>query len=157
MFLLLLLLLLLILIFTLLTYMPPLLFDHEKLVVYQRSLEFIEWVTPLLEGLPKAGAAHNQLDRASTSVPLNIAEGNGKFGPADRFKYFDIARGSAVECAACLDVLVRKKKCTPEQAAEGKSFLHEVVSMLMGLLKHHGEGRLREDEVGYGMGIPEET
>lgn len=137
--------------------MPAILFDHEKLVVYQRALEFIEWVTPLLESLPKNLAAHNQLDRASTSVPLNIAEGNGKFGPADRFRYFDIARGSAVECAACLDVLVRKQKCSKELAADGKALLHQVVSMLMGLLKHHGEGRLTEDAFEYGAGSVQEN
>jgi four helix bundle protein len=123
--------------------MPPI-FDHEKLTVYQRALEFIEWVTPLLEELPKSVAVQNQLDRASTSIVLNIAEGNGKFGPADRFKYFDIARGSTVECAACLDVLVRKKKCSLEQTMPGKSLLHEVVAMLMGLLKLNGEGRLKQ-------------
>jgi four helix bundle protein len=135
----------------------PVLFDHEKLHVYRRALEFIEWVTPLLEDLPKSLAVHNQLDRASTSVPLNIAEGNGKFGPADRFKFFDIARGSAVECTACLDVLIRKKKCSAERAAEDKAMLREIVSMLMGLLKHHGEGRLREDEASYAVGGADES
>jgi four helix bundle protein len=130
--------------------MTPPLFDHEKLIVYQRSLEFIEWDTLLLEELPKSLAAQNQLDRASTSVPLNIAEGNGKFTSADRFRFFDIARGSAVECAACLDVLVKKKKCSLERSVEGKAIVHQVVSMLMGLLKHHGEGRLREEQAGYG-------
>jgi four helix bundle protein len=124
----------------------PASFDHEKLNVYQRALDFIEWVTPLLEDMPKSLAVQSQLDRASTSICLNIAEGNGKFGPADKFKFFDIARGSAVECAACLDVMVRKKKCDTEQVLPGKSILHEVVSMLMGLLKHHGQGRLRGRE-----------
>ncbi len=127
----------------LITLMPPA-FDHEKLTVYQRALEFIEWVSPLLDELPKSLAAQNQLDRASTSIVLNIAEGNGKFGPADRFKYFDIARGSAVECAACLDVLVKKKKCSVDQTAKGKELLHEVVAMLVGLLKLNGEGRLKQ-------------
>jgi four helix bundle protein len=41
---------------------------------------------------------------------LNIAEGNGKHTSADRCRYFDIARGSAIECTACLDVLIAKKK-----------------------------------------------
>jgi len=123
--------------------MPPI-FDHEKMTVYQRALEFIEWVTPLVEEMPKSIAVQNQLDRASTSIVLNIAEGNGKFGPADRFKYFDIARGSTVECAACLDVLVKKKKCSSDQVSSGKALLHEVVAMLMGLLKRNGQGRLRK-------------
>ncbi len=38
-------------------------------------------------------------------MPLNIAEGNGKRGPKDRARYFEIGRGSAFECAAIADVL----------------------------------------------------
>lgn len=53
-------------------------FDHEKLTVYQHSIKFVAWATDLLESVPKSISAHDQLDRASTSVPLNIAEGNGK-------------------------------------------------------------------------------
>lgn len=68
-------------------------FDHEKLKVYQASVQFVAWVTELLKTLPKSLAVYNQLDRASTSVPLNIAEGNGKFTPKDRCKFFDICVG----------------------------------------------------------------
>ena len=87
-------------------------FDHEKLDVYQASIEFVTWADGLLEKLPKSLAVTNQLDRASTSISLNIAEGNGKFTDADRCRFFDIARGSALECAACLDVLAAKKHIT---------------------------------------------
>jgi four helix bundle protein len=90
---------------------PPF-FDHEKLVAYQRSIEFIAWSTDLLETIPAKLSVSDQLDRASTSVPLNIAEGNGKFTTPDRCRYFAIARGSALECDACLDVLVAKGRCT---------------------------------------------
>ncbi len=78
-------------------------FDHEKLNVYQESLTFVACATNLLERVPKAMAVHNQLDRASTAIPLNIAEGSGKFTPRDRCRYYDMARGSSLECAACLD------------------------------------------------------
>jgi four helix bundle protein len=54
-------------------------FDHEKLSVYQESIRFVIWADDLLQSLPKSLAVHNQLDRAATSIPLNIAEGNGKF------------------------------------------------------------------------------
>ena len=50
-------------------------FDHEKLAVYQRSLKFVTWLTEILERVPPKLSAHGQLDRASTSIPLNIAEG----------------------------------------------------------------------------------
>lgn len=68
-------------------------FDHEKLDLYQESIKFVTWVDELLECIPKSLAVYNQLDRASTSIPLNIAEGNGKYTPADRCRFFDIARG----------------------------------------------------------------
>ena len=116
-------------------------FDHEKLNVYQDSISFVAWTDDLLESIPKSIAAHNQLDRASTSVPLNIAEGNGKFTPADRCKFFDIARGSALECAACLDVLVAKKKIEGNKVEEGKALLVEVVSMLVGLIRSNSPDR----------------
>src|SRR2546426_635175 len=49
-------------------------FDHEKLAVYQRSLKFVTWLTEILERVSSKLSAHGQLDRASTSIPLNIAE-----------------------------------------------------------------------------------
>lgn len=116
-------------------------FDHEKLSVYQQSISFVAWATDLLESILKSLAAHDQLDRASTSVPLNIAEGNGKFTPKDRCKFFDTARGSALECAACLDVLLAKKKIDSETARIGRSFLIEVVTMLVGLIRSNSPDR----------------
>ena len=110
-------------------------FDHEKLNVYRVSIDFVAWVSRLLESVPKSIAVHNQLDRASTSVPLNIAEGNGKSTPKDRCRFFDTARGSALECAACLDVLVSKNLIDSKSAEYGKRILLEVVSMLVGLIR----------------------
>lgn len=116
-------------------------FDHEKLKVYQTSIRFVGWVDSLLANLPKTLAVHNQLDRASTSIPLNIAEDNGKHTQQDRCRFFDIARGSALECAACLDVLVAKSRIEERLASEGKSMLVEVVSMLVGLIRANSESR----------------
>jgi four helix bundle protein len=116
-------------------------FDHEKLQVYQFSIAFVAWTSYLLESIPKSVAAHNQLDRASTSIPLNIAEGNGKFTPADRCKYFDNARASALECAAALDVLVAKRLVETGRVDEGKSSLVDIVSMLVGLIKANSDDR----------------
>jgi 23S rRNA-intervening sequence protein len=57
-------------------------FDHEKLDVYVQSIDFCGWVGGLLDAVSGRAAAKDQLDRASTSIPLNIAEGNGKFSDA---------------------------------------------------------------------------
>lgn len=118
-------------------------FDHEKLRVYQQSLAFVTWATDLLEEVPAQAAAKDQLDRASTSVPLNLAEGNAKWSAADRGRYLRSASGSALECAACLDVLVAKRLATPERVQEGKMLLQGVVAMLGGLM-NETSSRLNE-------------
>src|SRR6266478_7489350 len=120
----------------------PLRFDHERLIVYQRSLQFIGWLTTLLERVPAKLGVHGQLDRASTSIPLNIAEGNGRYSAADRCHFFDISRGSALECAAALDVAVAKGVVTEADVDPGKSDLAEIVSMLVGLIRSNSEDRL---------------
>jgi four helix bundle protein len=124
-------------------------FDHEKLSVYQRSLQFVVWVTELLEHIPTKLSAHSQIERASTSIPLNIAEGNGRHNAADRCRFFDIARGSALECAAALDVLVARKILTEKDTESGKAQLIEIVNVLVGLIRSNSETRLHEDEIPY--------
>jgi four helix bundle protein len=110
-------------------------FDHEKLEVYRESIAFIAWLSPIREGTVRSGDVKDQLDRASTSITLNIAEGNGKYTPKDRCRFFDIAHGSALECAAGLDILVAKAKLTPDQIRPGKERLQRIVRMLIGLIK----------------------
>ena len=85
-------------------------FGHEKLVVYQ----------------------------ASQSIPLNIAEGNGKTGTADRKRYFEIASGSTMECAAIQDVLFVGKAVTAEENENSKLLLNRIVAMLTKLCQAQG-------------------
>jgi four helix bundle protein len=126
-------------------------FDHERLDVYRESIEFCGWVGELLGEITAKAAAKDQLDRASTSLPLNIAEGNGKFSAADRARFLEIARGSAFECAACLDVLAVRKIIAVDRIIPAKEQLVRIVNMLMGMLKRFS-GRaelLREDGAFY--------
>jgi four helix bundle protein len=113
-------------------------FDHEKRNVYQVSLTFNEWVGETLPLIEARAAAKDHLDRAATSIPLNIAEGNGKFSKRDRARFFDIARGSALEAAASLDVPVSRKLASKAQVVPAKEQLIQIVNMLMGLLKGLG-------------------
>lgn len=128
---------------------PKIYFDHEKLIAYQRGIQFVAWSSQLLEKLPANFSVSDQLERASTSVPLNLAEGNAKHTTPDRCRYFDSARGSALECAACLDVLVAKGRCTIEEVQGGKEIIREVVSMVIGLIRRLDPGRLGENATEY--------
>jgi four helix bundle protein len=91
----------------------PAKFDHEKLDVYQLELKFLTWVSQFLADLSGPLSAQTrelreQLDRASLSALLNTAEGNGRRQGRQRAKFFDDARGSAIEWATCLDASVAK-------------------------------------------------
>jgi four helix bundle protein len=112
-------------------------FDHEKLEVYRETIAFVAWLAGTLETAIRVGEVKDQLDRASGSIALNIAEGNGKYAPKDRCRFFDTAHGSALECAAGLDILVAKNKLTLEQIRPGKERLQRIVRMLMGLIKRN--------------------
>src|SRR6266536_4829522 len=109
-------------------------FDHEKLDVYRESIAFCGWVGEFIAAISAKAAAKDQLDRASTSIPLNIAEGNGKFSAKDRARFLEMARGSALECAACLDVLLVRKLASEQQVILSKESLARIVQILVGLL-----------------------
>jgi four helix bundle protein len=130
---------------------PEIWFSHEKLEVYRESIAFIAWSSRLIEQKERVGDLRNQLDRASTSVTLNIAEGNGKFSPKDRCRFFDTSHGSALECAAALDILVAKGCATPADIRPGKERLQRTVRMLMGLIKANSD---RDYEKGSGSPPP---
>ncbi|MHB9132064.1 MAG: four helix bundle protein [Armatimonadota bacterium] len=130
-------------------------FDHEKLNVYTLELDFIRWLTPLLKESKEKGPVttreiRDQLDRASISVVLNTAEGNGKRNGAMRRRFFDDARGSAMECAACLDILVAKGVTAEERIDDGKAMLLRIVQMLSKLIGlSGGESYAKEERVEY--------
>jgi four helix bundle protein len=114
-------------------------FDHEKLDVYQLTLQFIAWVTPLTTEVHErhgrlVSEACDHLDRASFSILFNTAEGNGKRQRQTRARFFNDARGSGTECAACLDALVAKGACAQDRVQAGKELLLRIVSMLTKLV-----------------------
>ena len=124
-------------------------FDHEKLDAYKKALAFASWSETLLERVPKSAAVHGQLDRARTSIVLNIPEGNGRFTSADPCKFFDISRGSGLEYAGCLDLLFIKKLLSETELDEGKTLLKDLVSLLVGLIRSNSPDRLHEATVEY--------
>ena len=125
-------------------------FDHEKLEVYQLSIQLVAWCEDIIQRCDGRASAKQHLDDASCSVPNNIAEGNGKWTPKDRRKFFDIARSSALECASCLDVLVAKRRIAAEEVVAGKGMLRRVVSMLTRMILNLSE-HASEEEAVYGM------
>jgi four helix bundle protein len=123
-------------------------FHHEKLTVYQRSLEFAAWSQDRIDSLTNKTSTRDHLERAGDSIALNLAEGNRKFSQRDRARFFQIANGSALECAACLDLLVARRCCERAVVTKGKLVLEEIVKMLFAMLDQLG-CRIAEDSPEY--------
>lgn len=105
--------------------------SHEKLIVYQTATKLLALTTKVYKEFPKGyGDIVDQLRRASFSIPLNIAEGAGKSTKPDSGRFFAIARGSALECAAILDGCVMLEITRKESAHECKKLIFEIVCML---------------------------
>jgi len=105
--------------------------DFERLDVYRCAIEFLALAARITTHMPRGHSdLRDQLRRASSSIPLNIAEACGKTGKADRANFHAIARGSALECAAILDVLLRFGAVASADVEQAKTLLSRVVAML---------------------------
>jgi four helix bundle protein len=115
--------------------MAILIFDHDRLDVYRLAIKYVASSFKIAKELKGSHRhARDQWLRAAQSIPLNIAEGNGKRSLKDRSRFLDIARGSALECAAVQDVLDATGGLDGQTSAELKRSLHRIVSMLTKLI-----------------------
>ena len=111
--------------------------DHEKLDVYKVSIEFMAIAINMADNIPRGySSLADQLKRAAWSIPLNIAEGCGKNGINDKKRFYAIARGSAMECAAIIDVCQLLKIDNEKSFQQGKALLTRIVSMLTKLCQN---------------------
>ena len=123
-------------------------FGHEKLNVYQKGMYFASIQGGLLKGLPRRIAACDHLNRGAESILVNIAHASSTWSADERIAYLGHANGSALECVACLDVLVAKALLTAGDVYPAKSLLAEVVSMLISMRKT-ATNRVCEDQAAY--------
>ena len=123
-------------------------FDHERLDVYRLSIDYVAFshrIAKTLTGMNRP--LRDQWLRAAQSIPLNIAEGNGKQSLKDKNRFFEIARGSALECASIHDVLRVCETSDDESNLRGKADLKRIVSMLTRLIQR--THALAEDGIEY--------
>lgn len=117
-------------------------FDHDRLDVYQRALELLDLTDRIIDAMP-SGRAHlkDQLDRAANSIVLNVAEGAGEFSLADKQRFYRIARRSATESAAILDIIRRRGNSPPDLLAQARDLLVRIVSMLIRMTQNGDRAR----------------
>jgi len=114
-------------------------FPFEKLQAYQRSLDWIEAVDEFCKR-SKTELTHSFIDqfqRASLSVSLNLAEGNGRWHSAEKRQFFWIARGSVFECVPLLEIMKRKNLLSQSEFENARDQLDHLGRMLTNLVKAH--------------------
>ena len=105
--------------------------SFKKLNVYQFSIKFLKIAFDINASLPRGHAKlADQLKRGAMSIPLNIAEAAGKVSPAEASQHYAIARGSAMECSAVLDVIRTANLLKEPRLEAGDEILIRVVAML---------------------------
>ena len=111
-------------------------FDHEKLDVYQAAIEFVVLVDEMIPTLPK-GRAYlvDQLQRAASSIALNIAEGAGEYSANEKVRFYRMAKRSATECASILDICSRLQLVDVTSLVNSRNLLLRIVAMLIKLSK----------------------
>lgn len=111
-------------------------FNFEKLLVYQKSLDFIDKVYDITATFPVNEKFNltDQFRRAATSIALNIGEGSG--GTDKEFNSFlRISKRSMKECVVCSTIAYRRKYITVDDEAFLRTKLVELAKMNSGLSK----------------------
>ena len=108
------------------------LFHHERLVVYQAALAFMEWFVDRTGADGLSQRAFRQIDEAGTCVVLNIAEGSGRYAELDQHRFLKIAESGAVKAAVYLDLSAKAGLLTEKEQATGKEMLRRVSVLLSG-------------------------
>jgi len=111
-------------------------FDFQKLEVYKKAKHFHVECKKIILSRDLDKYVIDQLGRASFSIPLNIAEGSGKFSKADRRNFFIIARASVFECIAILDILSDAGKLTEEELNVLMTDADELSRILFSMIKN---------------------
>ena len=109
-------------------------FAFEKLLVYQKSVDFADLICAYCLGFGNYGLLTRPLSRAAVAIAARIAEGDCRSAKDDRKNFFLIARATALECAPLLEVALRRKLLTPKDHEALKSQLEEITCMLNGLI-----------------------
>jgi four helix bundle protein len=124
-----------------------LMFDHERLDVYKASIEFVMLANEVIDHFPRGKSyLADQLQRASSSIPLNIAEGAGEYSGSEKCRFYRMAKRSATECAGIFDICKSLYLVEEGRYTQARNLLLRIVSMLvkMAQIADWGSGTTEE-------------
>jgi len=110
-------------------------FDFQKLDVYQKAKAFCILINKAISTGIFDRTTNDQLQRASFSIMLNIAESSSRFSNRDRKNFLVIARGSAFECMAIIEYLLNIDEIKEQEFHSYEAKLEEISKMLFPLIR----------------------
>lgn len=115
-------------------------YGFERLSVWKKAIEFVEWVYSETKNLPSEEKFHltSQLRRAATSVPSNIAEGTSRRTNKDKIHFLNIAYSSLIEIINHLVIVHRLGYMDQENYLAGRRRVQELTAMLAALSRSYG-------------------
>ena len=111
------------------------LFSFETLDVYKRAFGFSKKILMITKEVKGQYSWCDQLNRASTSITLNLAEGSGRWHAKDKANFYYIARGSAFECVPLIELGAELTLIADGQKNELREDLHAICQMLTKLIQ----------------------
>ena len=112
-------------------------FDHHELRVHQRALGALETRDEIVQHLLRGRAdLRDPIERSATSVVAHIATGAGEVSPKEKARFYRMARRSAIEVAAWLEITARRREAPEVRLTEALGQLEQVVAMLVALIKN---------------------
>lgn len=112
-------------------------FGYEKLLVWQRSLEWADRILTIAENIGAERKHYRlieQIESSCTSVPMNIAEGKGRFSKKEFVHFLYIARGSLYETMTLLEIFLKRRWVSQEEFSSVKNETREIAKMLNGFI-----------------------
>ncbi len=108
-------------------------FGYEKLHIWQRAIEWADRVLSIAENIETERKHYRlieQVESSFTSVPMNIAEGKGRFSKKEFVHFLYIARGSLYETMTLLEIFLKRQWIPQEEFTDIKKETREIAKML---------------------------
>lgn len=112
-------------------------FGYEDLDVWQKAIDWASEIVSVSAGL-ETERRHfrliEQLESASSSVAMNIAEGKGRYSQKEFVQFLYIARGSLYETLTLLEIFVKQNWITRDKFTELKEGARQIAKILNALV-----------------------
>jgi len=112
--------------------------SYRELLAWQKAMDLVDEVYRLTRSFPKEerfGLAA-QMQKAATSVPCNIAEGQGRYTPQDFRHFLHQARGSALELETQCEIARRQRYLSVDDVRAAEARIGEVIRLINGLIAY---------------------